>query len=114
VTATDLASVTIAWNETAGADSYILDVATNRTFTNKKTYSITGSGIAGVQQKVQNLNLATLFGSTPQYIFFRIGARSSTDKPGPYADSNKFPNPDTNPNGGNYLYNPYCLLVVSS
>jgi hypothetical protein len=105
-------AVTIAWKETLYADEYILDVATNKSFTDKHTYVLKGTGITGVGQS-ETLTFSSIF-SSPTQVFFRIGERCSTDVPGPYADSGKFPNPDKNANGGNYIYEPYCLIMFTA
>jgi hypothetical protein len=105
-TGVNFQSVVITWAETTGATEYVVDLATNNAFTDKKTFysntPATGSG--GNLLSTANLNLSTTFPGATQ-IFFRIGARNTVDKPGPYKDP-MIPNPDTNPNGGSYIYPP--------
>jgi hypothetical protein len=99
---TDLRNVTFTFQGSAGANQYVIEVADNVQFRNKRrptsptqgnpfTTATTGRITAG-PFNLTNLGFANTLGTT---IYFRVGARNANDNPGPRA---------VEPNGDAFIY----------
>lgn len=103
----NLANLILSWASVGiEADDYVVDFSTSPSFVPKYTVKPIGNVFAPIVS-TDHLNLRSQFGlsgTSAHPIFWRIGCRHSADVPGPYLDSQHVPNPDSNPNGGSYLY----------
>ena len=95
----NLASVRITFRTVQGADQYIVEFATDPSFSNKKTRgpffsAFTGGGTT----QTDILDLSNDFNSVAAggRLYYRIGGRNSQDNPGPLKRGV--------PNGGEYIY----------
>ena len=94
-----LARVRVTFRTVAGADQYVVEFARDPSFSNKVARgpffaSFTGSGTS--QTDILDLSNEFKDVASGGRVYYRVGARSSNDNPGPIERGT--------PNGGNYIY----------
>jgi len=92
-------AVTFQFSTVQGANEYIVEVADNIEFRNKKRVAQLIQGPTGRVQ-TQPINLSGVLSNevittSGRQIFYRVGARNALDRPGPES---------TVPNGDNFIY----------
>jgi hypothetical protein len=97
-TTQDLSRVRVAFQTVQGADQYVFEFADNPDFTGKVTEGPLNFAPVVENQETPTVDLSPVFASLPndRRIYFRVGARNSTDAFAPLSPGIV--------NGGNFVY----------